>query len=58
MLRAAAVEGGPDLIAAFNAARDRQYGEIIAGCGEIVARIEAMTAAISATTIWEKWTRN
>lgn len=45
VLRAAAVEGGPDLIAAFNAARDREYSEIIAGCGEIVARIEAMTAA-------------
>jgi hypothetical protein len=45
VLRAAAVEGDPHLIAAFNAARDQEYGEIIAGCGEIIARIETRTAA-------------
>ena len=45
MLRAEPVEGEPDLIAIFNAAREQEYGEIIAGCGEIIARIEAMTAA-------------
>ena len=45
LLRAEAVEGGPDLIAAFNAVREREYGEIIAGCDDFAARIEAITAA-------------
>jgi len=45
VLRAEAVEGEPDLIATFNGARGQEYGEIIAGCGEIIAEIEAMTAA-------------
>ena len=45
VLRAEAVEGGPDLIAAFNAAREHEYGEIIAGCDAIIAQIEAMTGA-------------
>ena len=45
VLRAAAVEGEPHLIATFNAAREQEYGEIIAGCGEIIAQIDAMTAA-------------
>ena len=45
VLRAEAVEGEPDLIAAFNAAREQEYGEIIAGCGEVIAGIQAMTAA-------------
>jgi len=45
VLRAEAIDGGLDLIATFNAARDQEYGEIIAGCGEIIAQIETMTAA-------------
>ncbi|MGA7416337.1 MAG: Chromate resistance protein ChrB [Bryobacteraceae bacterium] len=45
LLRADAVEGAPALIAAFNAARDREYGEIIAACDDLLARIEAMTTA-------------
>jgi hypothetical protein len=45
VLRATAVEGGTDLAAAFNAAREREYTAVIAGCGEVMAGIEAMTAA-------------
>jgi len=45
VLHAEAVDGGPDLIATFNVAREQEYGEIIARCGEIIAQIEAMTAA-------------
>ena len=45
VLRAEAVDGEPDLIATFNAVREREYGEIITGCGEIIAQIESMTAA-------------
>jgi hypothetical protein len=45
VLHAEAIEGEGDLVAAFNAAREQEYGEIIAGCGDVVAEIEAMTAA-------------
>lgn len=45
VLHAEAIEGEQDLVAAFNAAREQEYGEIIAGCGDVVAWIEAMTAA-------------
>jgi hypothetical protein len=45
VLRAEVIEGAPDLVAAFNAARDQEYAEIIAGCGEVVGGIEALTAA-------------
>jgi len=45
VLCAEAIEGEPDLITAFNAAREQEYNEIIAGCGDVVAGIEAMTAA-------------
>ena len=45
VLRAEAIEGEPDLVAAFNATREQEYGEIIAGCGDVVAGVEAMTAA-------------
>jgi hypothetical protein len=45
VLRAEAIEGARHLVAAFNAARDREYAEVVAGCGEIVAGIEALTAA-------------
>jgi hypothetical protein len=45
VLRADAIEGEPDLIATYNAAREREYGKIIAECGDVVAGIEAMAAA-------------
>ena len=45
VLRAKVVEGAPDLVASFNAARDREYAEIIAECGEATTGIEALTAA-------------
>jgi hypothetical protein len=45
VLRAEAIEGARDLAAAFNAAREREYAEIVAGAGEIMAGIEALTAA-------------
>jgi hypothetical protein len=45
VMRAEAIEGEPDLVAVFNAAREQEYGKIIAGCGDLVAGIEAMTAA-------------
>jgi hypothetical protein len=45
VLRAEAVDGEPDLVAAYNTAREQEYGEIIAGCAKVIAGIEAMTAA-------------
>ena len=45
MLRAEVIEGAPDLAAAFNAAREQEYAQIIAECGQVLAGIEAMTAA-------------
>jgi hypothetical protein len=45
VLRAEVIEGTPGLVAAFNAARDKEYAEIIAGCGEVVADIQALAAA-------------
>lgn len=45
VLRAEAIEGGRDLIAAFNAARDREYEQVIAGCAAVAAGIQALTAA-------------
>ena len=33
------------LVAAFNAARDEEYAEIVAECGMVIAGIEALTAA-------------
>jgi hypothetical protein len=45
VLRAEVIEGAPDLVAAFNAARDQEYAEIIAECGEVVGVIEALAAA-------------
>ncbi len=44
VLCAEAVQGEPDLITAFNAAREQEYDEIIAGCDDVVAGIEAVTA--------------
>jgi hypothetical protein len=45
VLRAEAIEGEPELVTVFNTAREQEYSQIIAGCGDVVARIEAMTAA-------------
>ena len=45
LLRAEVVEGAADLAAAFNQAREREYAEIITGCGQALARIEALAAA-------------
>ncbi len=45
VLRAEVIEGAADLIAAFNLAREQEYGEIIAGCGRVIAAIEALAAA-------------
>lgn len=45
VLRAEVIEGAADLVAAFNAAREQEYAEIIAGCGEVIAGIEALAVA-------------
>jgi hypothetical protein len=45
VLRAEAIEGAPDLVAPFNAAREQEYAEILPGCGEVIAGIEALAAA-------------
>jgi hypothetical protein len=45
LLRAEAIDGEPDLVAAFNAAREHEYAEILTGCGDFAAGIEIMTAA-------------
>ena len=45
ILRAEVIEGGADLAAAFNKAREQEYSEVIAGCGQVLAGIEALTAA-------------
>ena len=45
VLRAEAIEGERDLAAAFNAAREREYDQIVAGCGDIAAGIQEHTAA-------------
>jgi hypothetical protein len=45
VLRAEAIEGGPGLVATYNAAREQEYGKIIAECSDVVAGIAAMSAA-------------
>ena len=45
VLRAETIEGEPDLVAVFNTAREQEYAEIIAGCDDVIAGIEAMSAA-------------
>jgi Protein ChrB, N-terminal len=45
VLRAEAIEGAPDLVTAFNAAREQEYAEILAGCGELIAGVEALATA-------------
>jgi ChrB-like protein len=45
VLWAAAIEGGANLVGAFNAAREQEYAEILTGCGDLVAAIEDLTAA-------------
>jgi hypothetical protein len=45
VLRAAAIEGGANLVGAFNAAREQEYAEIVTGCRDLAAAIEDITAA-------------
>lgn len=45
VLRAKTIEGEPDLVAVFNTAREQEYAEIIAECGDVIAVIGALTAA-------------
>ena len=47
-------------LAAFNKAREQEYCEIIAGCGEVLAGIEALTAAgqFPLPRTWATRTRN
>jgi len=46
-------------VAALPASREREYGEIIARCGEIIAQIEILTAAGHfGYHDLGKWTRN
>jgi hypothetical protein len=45
LFRAQPLLGGPEMAAAFNAARDREYDDIIASCRDAVALIETMIAA-------------
>jgi hypothetical protein len=45
ILRARAIEGAPELVAIFNTSREQEYAEIIAECGNIIAVIDALTAA-------------
>jgi hypothetical protein len=44
ILRAEVIEGAPDLVAAFNAARDEEYAEIMADCGEVMTALETLMA--------------
>jgi hypothetical protein len=45
LLRAEALAGEMDVIRLFNAARDREYARIAAGCDEILTDIESLAAA-------------
>jgi hypothetical protein len=45
VLRAEAIEGGQHLTAVFNAAREQEYGQVISGCAELAARVQALTVA-------------
>ena len=45
LLRAEALTGQADVVAAFNAARDEEYMEIINRCRDFLAKIETDTAA-------------
>jgi hypothetical protein len=56
VLRAEAVDGGPDLVAAYNAARDQEYREIITRCLDAIAGIEseAESGRFRYAQLWEK----
>ncbi|MEU6443201.1 Chromate resistance protein ChrB [Streptomyces sp. NPDC047046] len=45
LLRAEALVGGTDLVAAYNAARDDEYTEIVSRCRDFLAEIERETTA-------------
>ena len=44
LLRAEALAGGADIVAAYNAARDDEYDEIVDKCRDFLAEIETETA--------------
>jgi hypothetical protein len=44
VLQAAAIEGGANLVEAFNAVREHEYAEIITGCADLAAAIDDLTA--------------
>jgi len=56
LLRGQALGGALDLTAAFNAARDREYGDIIVTCADAVADLTAATAAgdFRYERLWER----
>jgi hypothetical protein len=56
VLRASALAGEPELAAALNAERDREYDDIIAGCGDAVRALEIMAAAgdFCYQKLWDK----
>lgn len=56
VLRAQAMDGEPEMTAAFNAALDREYGNIIRGCRAGVDSIAALTAAgdFRYEELWDK----
>ena len=45
LLRAQALSGGPEIAAAFNEARDREYETVITSCRDAAAAIETILAA-------------
>lgn len=45
LLRADALAGGADLVAAYNTARDEEYAEIVSRCHDFLAEIDKETAA-------------
>lgn len=44
MLSAAALAGEQDIVAAYNAARDEKYGEVVARCRDFLTEIDTETA--------------
>jgi hypothetical protein len=56
VLRARAMAGEPELAAALNAERDREYDDIIAECGDAVQALESVAAAgdFCYQQLWDK----
>ncbi len=59
VVRAQALAGEPELTAAVNAARDREYDDIIAGCADGVQALSGMARAcdFGYEQLWEKESR-